>query len=122
MARDFPDDWIDCPPASAIEPAGDFFACHKESPPAVTDFKTAFDRGLYADRDQCQCRGLSICQTVADVREITRRYPRVYRFVSKATLSAAHGMIEKTDGPVPSHHTFWKCRNLTFQQLFSEVV
>jgi len=119
----FPDDWPSgCPPHDAVDPNGDFFACHKESPASADDFKTAAERGLHASRDACQRRGLSVCQTIDDAREIIRRFPRAFRFVSKGALAAEHGKIKRTDGPVFSHHTFWKCRTLTFHQLFTQVV
>jgi len=119
----FPDDWpLGCPPPDAVDPNGDFFACHKENPPSADDFKTAAEKGLHADRDPCQRRGLSVCRTADDAREVMRRFPRAFRYVSKGVVGAEHGKVKKTAGPVPSHHTFWKCQTLTFQQLLTQVV
>ncbi len=117
--RQFPDDWSpNCPPEDAVDADTEVFGCTKNNPPTSEDFKTAYDRGYKPEADDCQRRGLSVSLTIEDAQEICRRFPRPNKHIILTRLAPEHGKLKKTDGPVSSHHTFWKFQHLSFLEIF----
>jgi hypothetical protein len=119
----FPEDWPpQCPPADAEPTAHTVYATCRRNPPATDDFRTAFERDYKPEGDGCIRRGLSVSLAVEDARWICTQFKRLHKFIVVGQLSPEHGKIKKTDGPVASHHTFWKHSNVSFHKLFTVVM
>jgi len=117
--RRFPADWPpNCPPKDAVDTNCEVFGCSKELPPGKNDFKTAYNKNYKPEADQCQRRGLSVSLTREDAEEICKMFPRINKHIISVRLTPEDGKIKKTDGPVPSHHTFWKYEHLSFLEIF----
>ncbi|MBF0548935.1 MAG: hypothetical protein HQK60_00225 [Deltaproteobacteria bacterium] len=117
----FPDDWpANCPPADAVDANITAYGHSKENPPGEHDIETFHEMNVPVKpgQDLCQRCGLSVSTTVEDAVEIRRLFPRRKRYIIVADLKPEHGKIKMTEGPVPSHATFWKYSHLTFQEIF----
>ena len=120
--KSFPDDWPDCcPPDEAETPDGRFYACAKESPFSDIEFRSAFDRNVFKDGDQCRRRGVSILKDIKDAMSLIERYPRNYVHIGTADLVEAHGKILKTKSSYPSHYTLWPYGDVKLHEVFELV-
>lgn len=112
-----------CPPPGAKPQEGEYYACHSSNPPTATDFRTAAERGVHPQGDECKRRGNSILADLEDAKSLTKRHPLVFKHVSKGNITRDAGVLLHTQSRgAKSHHTFWVCDGVKMHDLFTKVV
>lgn len=120
----FPTDMpVGCPPDDSWFPDDvTVFRIVKANPPTALDFRTTAEEGKFRNHpDQCQRRGMSVYQDLADAQLILQLYPQLGRFIAAGSLTPHHGRIRLTAGRVASHTTWWPCKNISRENGFAVI-
>jgi hypothetical protein len=116
-------DLTSCPPAEAVPKDGIFYVFHSSDPPDPTDFRTAFQRNVYADRDPCIQRSNSVFSDLSAINSLCasmRKRGRglLCKYVSLGKIQREHGVI--LEG-ARHHHSFWVCGKSSMHAIFTEL-
>ncbi len=118
----FPDGWPqDCPPADALDAAGEVFRIVKNEPPTYEDFRTHFESGRLPKAPPCLRCGLSVFREIRDAIHQRQLLPKLGGLIAKAELAASHGKAKLTKARQPSHTTWWSYEGVDRASLFSVV-
>jgi hypothetical protein len=103
-----PDDWPKgCPPDDAEPAAGEVFRLVRSDPHTQGVFRTHHETGKLPKAPPCIRCGLSVFRSRQDAEHQYRAYPKLGRFIARASLPSTHGVTKLTEGRQPSHTTWW---------------
>jgi hypothetical protein len=96
-----------CPPEDSFQYNGEIFVFVKNDPPSSNDFKTACDKGLYPNADQCLRQALSCGQSMKYLDSILSLFPVTKGWKkAKGYITSKDGVFKQTSGN-KLHYSFW---------------
>ncbi len=114
-----------CPPADATDASGKLFRLIKENPATEFDFLSYFERfPSKPNHDECKSRGLSVCKTVEDLKELQKAVPALRdRVIAEANLATGMGLLKNTPSKnCTGHCTWWRAHSASaVSALFTQV-
>jgi len=121
----FPQDWAPgCPPSDSVSAHGVVYRIVVSNPCQESDF-LSFDeeKRVLRSLPPCPCMplGLSVFPDKEDAAYMSRKMPRLGKFLTRGNLSPADGVTKLTAGQRPSHTTWWPSCECVRLDLFSEV-
>jgi hypothetical protein len=119
-AADLPDE---CPPKDAKRETVVFHAAHRDNPPSDLDITTAWQRNAFPKAPECERKSNSVMTDEQDAKHLLKLAPTRYRFVSRGTIAANHGVWKHSATKNhPSHHSLWVFRGVRMKDIFTVSV
>ena len=107
----FPEDWPEgCPPADSSIANAIVIRIVQNNPPTIRDFSSFVELGRQLNSPvDCPCMplGLSMFLSRDDAIWMSRKYPRLGRYLAMGQPSIADGTVKLTKGQRPTHTTWW---------------
>lgn len=119
----------DCPPPNAKPANGDFYRLIKSQHdfPCAEDFRSWREHNEGKEPPhgitECQVCGLSVLQSLDDVRRLQKKVPGFRKdVVARGNLIPDLGLVKHTPtAKENSHHTWWLCREAKPWEFFKIV-
>jgi hypothetical protein len=128
MAASLPFDQLkgveNCPPCAALASDGLFYACHEFDPSTDSDFRTAAQRNVYKNVEECQRRSNSILADMRDAKALMKRHQLYFKCISEGHVTPTDGYMLDTSATsrYRSHFSFWVCSRTSMRVIFCKRV